>query len=233
MENKNYEKGTFGWLRGQQEIQAKKDGFDNVDDWLKWKSDIIVKRLNRIDTLKKILEEDKVEIKDKAVFDSFWRNVDIKDNVNECWPWIASTNQKEYGHIRVGTKMVQSHRLAYESTKGPIPEGLQVQHLCNNPGCCNPNHLELGNDSKNSRYKFQCNRQNMKGENNPFSKLTDDQVREIHKLYNEQRKLHPGFKHWQIIQPIAQMFGIHEHHVGNIIRGDSWHHIKEYQKKSV
>lgn len=38
-ENKKYEKGTFGWLRKQQNIKAKKDGFDNVDKWLKWKSD--------------------------------------------------------------------------------------------------------------------------------------------------------------------------------------------------
>lgn len=37
--NKRYEKGTLGWLREQQKIKAKKDGFDNVDDWLKWKSD--------------------------------------------------------------------------------------------------------------------------------------------------------------------------------------------------
>lgn len=35
--NKKYEKGTLGWLRGQQKIKAKKDGFDNVDDWKKWK----------------------------------------------------------------------------------------------------------------------------------------------------------------------------------------------------
>lgn len=38
-ENKKYEKCTLGWLREQQKIKAKKDGFDNVDDWLKWKSD--------------------------------------------------------------------------------------------------------------------------------------------------------------------------------------------------
>lgn len=226
MENSNYEKGTLGWIREKQKIKAKKDGFDNVDAWLKWNTDIIIKRFNNVDILKKILEEDKVKIKDEVLFDSFWRKVDIKDNINECWPWIASTNQKGYGHIRVGISMVQSHRLAYELIKGPIPEELQVQHLCNNPVCCNPNHLEVGNDSKNSRYKFQCNRQNHNGENNPCSKLTDDQVREIHKLYNEQRKLHPGFKHWQIIQPIAQMFGIDAYHVGSIIRGDSWHHIK-------
>jgi len=37
-ENKRYEKGTLGWLREQQKIKAKKDGFDNVDDWLKWKN---------------------------------------------------------------------------------------------------------------------------------------------------------------------------------------------------
>jgi len=38
-DNTKYEKGTLGWLREQQKIKAKKDGFDNVDDWLRWKSD--------------------------------------------------------------------------------------------------------------------------------------------------------------------------------------------------
>jgi hypothetical protein len=38
-ENKKYEKNTLGWLREQQQIKAKKDGFDNVDDWLRWKAD--------------------------------------------------------------------------------------------------------------------------------------------------------------------------------------------------
>lgn len=38
-ENKKYEKGTLGWLREQQKIKAQKDGFDNIDDWLKWKTD--------------------------------------------------------------------------------------------------------------------------------------------------------------------------------------------------
>ena len=38
-ENKKYEKGTLGWLREQQKIKAQKDGFGNVDDWLKWKAD--------------------------------------------------------------------------------------------------------------------------------------------------------------------------------------------------
>lgn len=39
MENKKYEKGTLGWLREQQKTKAKKDGFENIDDWLKWKAD--------------------------------------------------------------------------------------------------------------------------------------------------------------------------------------------------
>lgn len=39
-------------------------------------------------------------------------------------------------------RMYHSHRVAYELAKGPIPPGLQLDHLCRNPRCCNPEHLE-------------------------------------------------------------------------------------------
>lgn len=94
----------------------------------------------------------------------------------------------------------------------------------NNPGCCNPQHLELGTNSKNMKYMVEQGISCI-GEIH-HSKLTEDQVREIRKLYNEQRRLDPELKQWRITEPIAQRFGIHITTVQRIIRGESWRHVK-------
>lgn len=60
-----------------------------------------------------------------------------------CWEWSASCTKAGYGQVMVGGKQRYSHRLFYERFKGPIPEGLQLDHLCRNKRCCNPSHLEV------------------------------------------------------------------------------------------
>jgi hypothetical protein len=40
-------------------------------------------------------------------------------------------------------RQVRTHRFAWELLRGPIPEGLQIDHLCRNPPCCNPAHMEV------------------------------------------------------------------------------------------
>ena len=58
-----------------------------------------------------------------------------------CWLW---TGKKDYGYGRVGMNGVsyRAHRLIYETIKGPIPEGMVIDHLCRNHSCVNPDHLE-------------------------------------------------------------------------------------------
>lgn len=63
----------------------------------------------------------------------------------DCWVWTGGTITKGYGHMgaspRWKTKKV--HRISYELLIEPIPAGLQIDHLCNNPPCINPGHLEV------------------------------------------------------------------------------------------
>lgn len=190
-------------------------------------------KIKNIDLVEKILEENKVELKDHWTFYRFWSKVDIKEYINQCWPWIASTFPTGYGQFWLYDTMVRAHRLAFELTKGPIKDGLEVQHLCNNPVCCNPNHLELGDQAKNMQYKAKCDRANQKGDNNNNAKLKESHVREIHKLYNEQRKLHPGLKQWQITQPIAGKYGVTIDTIWYIIAGRSWKHIYDESREVI
>lgn len=80
---------------------------------------------------------------------TFWDWVDRSDP-DGCWPWTRSRNQDGYGHLRLNPRAsIRAHRLAYELTYGPIPDGLVVCHRCDNPPCCRPDHLVLGTQVDN------------------------------------------------------------------------------------
>lgn len=69
----------------------------------------------------------------------------IQKNETGCWEFQGALNSRGYGCIGFGAKGVSilTHRLAYEHERGPIPEGLEIDHLCRNRKCCNPDHLEV------------------------------------------------------------------------------------------
>lgn len=76
-------------------------------------------------------------------------NIEIDDN--GCWRWMRYKLPNGYGMI--GTKHATKayvHRVAYEAWKGPIPEGLVIDHLCRVRDCCNPEHLEPVTYSQNT-----------------------------------------------------------------------------------
>lgn len=59
-----------------------------------------------------------------------------------CVIWIGRLNNKGYSQIMCRDGLHLAHRVAYELSKGPIPGGLELDHLCRNPACINPDHLE-------------------------------------------------------------------------------------------
>jgi hypothetical protein len=60
----------------------------------------------------------------------------------ECWEWGGERNENGYGRTHRGGRYIGAHRAVYELLVGPIPEGLVLDHLCRNPPCVNPAHLE-------------------------------------------------------------------------------------------
>jgi hypothetical protein len=72
-----------------------------------------------------------------------------------CWLWRGAKDQKGYGTARFPVNGVNRvgnvHRIVYEIEHGPIPKGLTLDHLCRNPSCVNPKHLEPVTYSENIR----------------------------------------------------------------------------------
>jgi len=72
----------------------------------------------------------------------FWSKV-RKGAEGECWPWRTGRRGYYYLTPRAqGGKMIYAYRCAYLALVGPVPKGLVLDHLCRNPACVNPKHLE-------------------------------------------------------------------------------------------
>lgn len=71
----------------------------------------------------------------------FWSKV-IGGDVSECWIWQGSKSPGGYGNFIIKANTECAHRVAYRWLIGPIPEGLDLDHLCKRRDCVNPWHLE-------------------------------------------------------------------------------------------
>jgi len=83
----------------------------------------------------------------------FWSKV---NKTETCWLWTGSTS-RGYGSIRLGgadQPRPQVHRVAYELLVGPIPDGMEIDHLCRVRNCVNPDHLEPVTTSENLRRRI-------------------------------------------------------------------------------
>jgi len=150
----------------------------------------------------------------------FWNLVDIRQ-ADECWPWKATRVVKGYGRFNLGEgHKVVAHRLAYRLTIGPIPKGMWVLHDCDNPPCCNPRHLSLGDPQANSRDMVAKGRARGSGGRKredwkPYSKLTETDIPLIRMTVRD------GMSQSEV----ARRLGIHSSVVCRIVNRKVWRHV--------
>lgn len=137
--------------------------------------------------------------------------------VDGCWEW-QGTIQKDwgYGTISVNGRRTPAHRLVYERLVGPIPDGLLLRHKCDNPPCCNPDHLEPGTNHDNIRDKVERGRaQRIQGTRQKQAKLTERDITIIRELIAD------GYTD----QQIGAHFGVSNATINWIRHGKHWSHV--------
>lgn len=113
---------------------------------------------------------------------AFWSNVDVKYDT-ECWLWRRTAEKNRYGSFAFKKFRETSHRIALELKLGQ-PLKQYALHSCDNPPCCNPNHLREGSQGENCRDTWSRGRQS----HNPYigkgmtRKVTDEQIEAICEL---------------------------------------------------
>ncbi len=87
---------------------------------------------------------------DEATLRRFWSKVPAC-SPNECWPWKGAPDTGGYARFKYKGRSYLAHRFVYELVVGPIPAGLELDHLCRKPLCVNPAHLEAVSHQENCR----------------------------------------------------------------------------------
>lgn len=139
-----------------------------------------------------------------------------------CWEFCPNSKNRRmkkprYKNITLWGKTQGAHRWSYLLFKGEIPNGLFVCHECDNPPCCNPEHLFLGTREENFE---DCRKKgrNATGDRNGNAKLSNEQVDQIRKEYDASRGS---------LDRLAEKHGVCSAQIRNIIRG------KQHKKGKV
>ena len=127
-----------------------------------------------------------------------------------CWLWTAATTNYGHGRINVKGRAERAHRIAYKLEYGDFPRDVVILHICDNPRCVNPKHLQKGTQLENIA-DMRAKQRHAHGETS-FAKLTTEDVFEIRSDNRPQRQ-------------IAKIYGIAQQTVSAIKSGKTWQHL--------
>ena len=110
----------------------------------------------------------------------FLNKINVKDS-NGCRNWTAAVNNKGYGRFKLDGRFPLAHRIAWELVNGPIPYGKLVLHKCDNPRCCNTDHLYIGTYSDNNSDRAKRNNCSQGGGRSDIPASSILKIRNLHK----------------------------------------------------
>lgn len=148
----------------------------------------------------------------------FWEKVDAESGDN-CREYRGYKLSAGYGMFYDGDKTAGAHRFAWELINGPIPAGMSVLHKCDNPSCCNPNHLYLGTQSDNISDRAKRNSTNQGGQ----TKFYEGEIWLIRKLKIIIGKTSIGKPKYKFsTRYVAKMFKVHQTTILNIWKSNKY-----------
>lgn len=151
---------------------------------------------------------------DSKYLDSFYSKINIGSD-DECWEWAAYTDNDGYGrfsYYHQGKEVCKgAHRISYELRKGPIPKGMCICHKCNNPSCCNPDHLYAGTQKDNWKDMVDSGTATLVKDpsKNPKAKLSWEDVEQIRNSNDTQVNL-------------GKKYGVSQANISAILLNKSW-----------
>jgi hypothetical protein len=117
---------------------------------------------------------------------------------NGCWEKQGFRHVDGYGCMYYRGKQFRAHKLMYTLVHGPVPKGMVVMHTCDNPPCCNPDHLKLGTYRDNNRDMFKKKR-------HVYSEAKYTHCKQGHEFSPENTWIcRKGFRHCRICQRVSQ-----------------------------
>jgi hypothetical protein len=180
-----------------------------------------------------------IDLSESDIF-RFWQKVNRKTKT-ECWEWLGAKNHEGYGRFKVKGKILSPHRISLSLATSTISTNEYACHRCDNPSCCNPNHLFFATQSQNMkdcqkkrRNCFLTQKQNLskggkreqanrylfepkKGSTNGSAKLNEGKVQEIKCRIKE-----------GVSSPlIAKEFAVSRQLINLIRRGKLWKHVED------
>lgn len=127
-----------------------------------------------------------------------------------CLEYALGRNPKGYGAMGVAGIVIFTHRIAWIARHGDIPEGMFVLHRCDNPPCCNPDHLFLGTSKDNTQDMLEKGRGVAPIDlDNGRARLSRDDVRAMREARSQGKS----------VKSIAEQFGVHASHASRVLRG--------------
>ncbi len=145
---------------------------------------------------------------------AFWKRVAPSPG---CWIWSGSRIHHGYGRVKRDRRLELAHRVAWELVNGPVPEGSCVLHRCDNPPCCRPDHLFIGDQFANMDDRRVKGRgAHRRGSAHQNSKLTEADV------LAARASVAAGTA---TIAELARQHAVTWTAVGLAVKGKSWRHL--------